>query len=889
MVLIDKLCISQAPDWEWAKSAGGNVSDAGWSVAVDASGSVYVTGDFRGASITFGSTILTNTTIGSREMFIAKYDANGNVLWAKSAGGDQHDFGSGIATDASGNVYVTGTFTSSSMTIGSTILLNSSGGSGSGDIFIAKYDSTGNVIWAKSAGSGFPQDFGNGIATDASGNVYATGDFSGSIITFGSTTLTKTGVGFNGYIVKYDSTGNVLWAKNEGGFGSVINKSVNVDTSGNVYVTGQIAGSIIFGTDTLVGEIQGDIYIIKYNANGNILWAKSAGGNRIDIGWSIATDATGNAYVTGRFNSDFITFGSFTLTNSRTHISLNTHDMFVVKYNANGNVEWAKNGIGTGGGLTNDSDVGRGVTTDGLGNVYVTGFFRGSTITFDPVTLTNTASGFYDMFVVKYDSFGNALWAKNPVGGGAEFGFGITINNAGNVYVTGLFASSTFTFDSTTLSGLGMYVAKLGGAPVPCPNGLTASIAGTNVSCSGGSDGTIDLTVIGGASPYDFLWSNGAATEDITGLTAGIYDVTVTDANGCTVTASITITEPSLLIADAGSDITICSGESTFIGGSPTASGGTAPFVYFWSPATGLSSTTAANPVASPASTTIYTVTVTDANGCVETDDIILTVNPAPDVDAGSDETVLFNSCPQSPPSLPDSLKCIDLIATIIGGTSPYGFAWSPVAGLDDPNIASPEACPVVTTTYTVTVTDVNGCVATDAVTVTAIDFCDPNIPCIGNNCNKTPVCHVATCTEINVNKNANCNSANSLCAHLAHGDIIGPCNCKMGSNIDEGEKAEAENEIAKTMEDIKNKTIVEVYPNPFSYSTTIMFNLPETGKVTLEIYNLIGSKIVTLFEGFAGEYNTVEFQGKELPAGVYFYKLTTGERIFYNKLILSR
>ena len=352
---------------------------------------------------------------------------------------------------------------------------------------------------------------------------------------------------------------------------------------------------------------------------------------------------------------------------------------------------------------------------------------------------------------------------------------------------------------------------------------------------------------------------------------------------------SITITEPLLLIANAGSDITICSGETVIIGGSPTASGGTAPLVYSWSPATGLSSTIAANPAAGPASTTIYTVTVTDANGCVETDDIILTVNSAPGVDAGPDETVLFNSCP--PPTLPDSLKCVDLTAIVTGGTSPYVFAWSPSAGLDDPNIADPEACPVVTANYTVTVTDANGCMTTDAVTVTAIDFCDPNIPCVGNNCNKTPVCHVETCTEINVNKNGNCNSKKSLCAHLAHGDIIGPCNCKKGSGIGEDEKAKAEEDIAKTLESIKNKTIVEAYPNPFSYSTTIMFSLPEKGKVTLEIYNLIGSKIATLFEGFADKDNTykVEFQGKELPAGVYFYKLTTGEGVFYNKLILSR
>ena len=196
---------AQAPNCLWAKSAGGTDVDYGRSVTTDASGNVYVMGYFYSPTITFGTTTLTNAgTTGYSDMFIAKYDAAGNVLWAKSAVGIDSDRGYSVTTDASGNVYVTGSFDSPTITFGTTTLTNA-GTTGYSDMFIAKYDAAGNVLWAKSEGS-TSYDEGYSVATDASGNVYVMGYFYSPTITFGTTTLTNAG-SVDMFIAKYDGTG----------------------------------------------------------------------------------------------------------------------------------------------------------------------------------------------------------------------------------------------------------------------------------------------------------------------------------------------------------------------------------------------------------------------------------------------------------------------------------------------------------------------------------------------------------------------------------------------------------------------------------------------------------------------------------------------------------
>jgi Secretion system C-terminal sorting domain/Beta-propeller repeat len=293
LFLLLAICISQL--MVLSVSASNAISNAsGRSNATDGSGNVYMTGGFSSASITFGTITLTNAASGYMDMFIVKYDANGNVLWAKSAGGSNTDGPGSIATDGSGNVYVIGTFRSSSITFG-TITLTFAGGMG--DMFIVKYDSSGTVLWATSAG-GSDYDNPHGIATDGGGNVYVTGGFLSPSITFGTTTLTNATSGYE------------------------------------------------------------DMFIVKYTASGNVLWAKRAGGSSNDMGYSIATDGSGNVFVTGSFLSSSITFGTITLSN--TNGNTGDGDMFIAKYDPDSNVPWAKcaGGISTGHGKPKSANAG---------------------------------------------------------------------------------------------------------------------------------------------------------------------------------------------------------------------------------------------------------------------------------------------------------------------------------------------------------------------------------------------------------------------------------------------------------------------------------------------------------------------------------------------------
>jgi hypothetical protein len=521
---------AQAPNWVWAKSAGGTSFNFYQnSVATDASGNVYATGNFSSATDVFGTTTLTNA--GSEDMYLVKYDASGTVIWAKSAGGTGDDAAFSVNTDVSGNVYVTGHFKSPTIVFGTTTLTNAGGSNY--DMFIVKYDTGGNVLWAKRAG-GTGYDEGVSVTIDPTGAVYVTGNFDSFTMVAGSTTLTNTGSA-DMFLIKYDAAGAILWAKSATGTGFDGGYSIAADASG-VYITGTFSGlHFTIGTTTLTNaDASGtnpDIFVAKYDVSGTVLWAKRGGGPDLDFGNSIAVDASGNIYLTGQFRSTTASFNSLTLTNSG-----GNYDIYVVKYDNNGNAIWARSAGGSGA-----ADYAESVVVSSSG-VYIAGYFESSSITFGSTTLTN--SGPSDIYIVKYDTAGTAVWAKSAGGSIIDYGFSIALNATNDIYVTGYFRSSTIVFGSTTLTNIGtstldMYVAKLSSSSSVginenqeielniYPNPFTST---TTISFSEEQKNTsLKITDVLGNVVLQSIINNHQYTIDMSGYANGIYFVRIED------------------------------------------------------------------------------------------------------------------------------------------------------------------------------------------------------------------------------------------------------------------------------------------------------------------------------------------------------------------------
>jgi hypothetical protein len=456
---------AQPPTFEWANRMGSTGNDAGHFITTDGSGNVYSTGRFEG-TVDFdpGVGVFNLTSAGADDIFVQKIDSAGNFIWASRMGGTGNDNGWSLITDGLGSLYLTGYFQNTvDFDPGAGVFNQTSGGQS--DIFISKFDTNGNFIWAKSMGAG-GSDVGYSITTDGSGNVYSTGYFQNTVdFDPGAGVLNLTSVGADDiFIQKLDANGNLIWIKQMGSTASEVGNSISTDGFGSVYLTGNFRNTVDFdpgaGVFNLTSAGGLDIYIQKLDSAGNFTWAKRMGGTGNDFGYSIITDSSSNVYTTGYFSTtvDFDPdAGVFNLT------SAGGLDIYIQKLDSLGNFIWAKR-MGDAG-----SDSGRSITTDGLGNLYTTGFFS-NTVDFDPGAgvFNLTSVGGFDIYIQKLDSLGNFIWAKQFGGSGNEACYSLTTDGSNNIYSTGYF-NNTVDFDPgvgvfnlTSAGSVDIYIQKLG-------------------------------------------------------------------------------------------------------------------------------------------------------------------------------------------------------------------------------------------------------------------------------------------------------------------------------------------------------------------------------------------------------------------------------------------
>ncbi|MGZ4038239.1 MAG: T9SS type A sorting domain-containing protein, partial [Bacteroidia bacterium] len=327
--------------------------------------------------------------------------------------------------------------------------------SGPLNMFLVKYDPNGNVLWARNS-TGTVGIVANSVCTDAAGNTLITGYFLDSVATLGTYTLTNGGTAENIFLAKYDAAGNVLWATSEGSTGYDFGNAVCTDGAGNVYLTGAFQSPVIsFGTYTLTNTGVQNVFLAKYDMNGNALWAERAAGSYADQGNSVTCDVAGNVYITGFFKSPSVSFGTYTLTNS---VGVNVPNIFMVKYDATGNVLWARGAGGSGGFF---GDVGYSVSSYTNG-VFLAGALGSPTLALGTYTLSPPPGSSDPMFIAGYDFNGNVIYATALASGGDDIN-GISCDQFCNVYVTGDFIASPFVIGTTSLTLIGTenpFVAK---------------------------------------------------------------------------------------------------------------------------------------------------------------------------------------------------------------------------------------------------------------------------------------------------------------------------------------------------------------------------------------------------------------------------------------------
>jgi hypothetical protein len=502
----------------WAKRAGLWAFDLGYGVACDNAGNVYIAGKYE-MNANFGGT--TVPCAGNHDIYVAKYGPAGDFKWVRTAGGTHGDYAHAMTCDGAGNVYVTGEFEGTT-TFSSGVSLTSSGDN---DIFLAKYNTNGGLVWVRKVAGGSKSDKGLGISIFGSG-IYITGKFGGAAKFGNVTTLTSAGAA-DIFVARYSTDGAFQWVQRAGGTAADEGYAIANDPAGNVYVTGYFTGSASFGGQSLSSSGGTDIFLAKYNSSGGLVWAKKAGGSANDYGMGVKVSSSYRVLFTGGFRVKS-SFGTYTL-----QAGGGNADIFIASYDSNGNPVWVRK---AGGAL---NDYGRALALDGNSNVFITGNF-GSTATFSNTSVTSADST--DIYFASYTSGGDFRWvtaaggpqdASDP-GRYTEMGLSIATDPSGNVVASGTYRSKT-SFGTTTLqpwNHTDVYIVKITQASQMRTSEMAMASVSPPDSASFCEGGSVWLkTSADTACSYQWL-KDGQPLEDATGTAfkaqqAGRYSVRV--------------------------------------------------------------------------------------------------------------------------------------------------------------------------------------------------------------------------------------------------------------------------------------------------------------------------------------------------------------------------
>jgi hypothetical protein len=612
IILINRPAV-KSQDLVWKTNLSGLGNNIAGKSAIDADNNIYVLGYFDNTcNISSGNLV----TRGLEDVFIAKYSPDGSLLWAKSLGSSSSDIGTSIVISPDNQfVYITGIFQSRFYADNNWDIISSGGG----DAFLAKYKANGDIVWLKNIGSASvaTNQRPNEIKFDKNNNLIIGGIFGTELkigTTIKDTTLYATNQGM--FIAKLDTSGFVIKAKKFEATNTTSRLyTLDVDTSG-YYLAGHFKGNLITDLGTYPSNNSSfDMFVYKLDYSLNSKGIIKVAGSGDDQIYSCSTDGKGNFYFGGQFTSpsltiDSTTTGIFSKRNAYNKTTDGKTDIFFAKYRYDGQLQW----FNTAGSTGNDY-LYRALYKNG--NFIAAGQYSAS-LTFNNKTIVPKDNA--DAFAIVQNQNDNLVYLL-PFGGlGIDVGETAVVDNNGNFVVIGDYASPKLyigTKDSITNSNSGtkdMFIVKY-------DKGSITKVV-TPITCSGTVNGAINLTPEGTVvAPYTYSWTKdgdaafSATTSHITGLSAGKYRVTFTDALGYIKKDSVTLTNPTPIniALDSSRNVTCYNGANGKIFITPT--GGSGSYTYSWSSTNGSGIDAIAQDQTTLTKGTYY-ITVTDLEGC---------------------------------------------------------------------------------------------------------------------------------------------------------------------------------------------------------------------------------------------------------------------------------
>ena len=689
---------SYSQQFKWVEKSTCADQDYARYIETDNAGNTFIIGQFKG-TLTFDGNIPLNkrtiTSYGGIDIYLAKFNCNHEVLWLNQIGSTLNECGNynyqSIKYDGLSNIYITGVYQGNclfSSNVGASQSLTSAGNN---DFFVARYDSSGVLLWTISSG-GKGSDEGFDVNITKNKEVIVCGLFDSTSVfqskNSNNISLVHTG-SLDAFICKYDSLGNLYWVNKASSSGIDLASSIYIDAADNIYVSGNFAccgsGTATFGTHTIHNSNSFGAFLAKADPSGNWIWVNGMGSNANESSGRCYGDLEGNIYFNGHFRLGNSSISSLPPGSAIPLTNQGGYDVFVASFDSSGVIRWAKS-LGS----TYD-DIGWNIYVTKQNKLYIAGQFA---------TFSDMGNGQFLYSNGKSDGYfcelnktnGNTMNCTTFGGTEDDYCYNIVSDNIGNIFLCGGFSDIAF-FNNFTLSSAGAaetFLAKYNDVYT-----FDLVVSPKDTFCYGDSIKVYSKFKQKNVSYQWYKDGNpiaGANNDTLVVKNSGSYNLSCTDSCAESYTSN-TINLYCKQIIVLTPDSIICFGDSVKL----NAVGGIS---YLWTPSNSLSDSSKSNPIVYPLQSTKYIVTGKNGS-CQNTDTVLINVIKV-NVDAGPNQRICLHDTVQ------------------LNGTTNGKFIWKLTNVLVDTLNLNPVIVPIDTSVF-ILKSSIGKCSNADTVVINVI------------------------------------------------------------------------------------------------------------------------------------------------------------------------